>query len=192
MTKLYSGRALLLVASLLSLGRVGFAEEPKPPALSPESQALVPLLDAKDEYVRQTAFLQLEALREPAAAGVIRAHLASKNANTRAFSARALAAVERAQAVPTLLAIMKQDRQPRVRVAALLAVEPLEDPSILPALIARLRDRNAEVRMAAVDVVSRIDHPLAREAILKRWKREHHRDVQRVLQEALKRMGLPA
>lgn len=158
---------------------------------SAEAEALLLLLDAKDLYVQQKAFLQLEALREPATGRAIREHLKSRRAPTRVFSARALAAVERAAAVPTLLDVMKKDRDPRVRLASLLAVEPLQDPVMLPALIDRLRDRNAQVRIAAVDVVSRVDHPLAREAILRRWKRERHRDVQRVLQAALTRMGLP-
>ncbi len=102
---------------------------------------------------------------------------------------RALAAIEGATAVPDLLERLQHDRSPRVRVAAILALEPLQDPTITPALIARLRDRSPEVRMADVDVVSRIDQPTAREAILTRWRREHHHDVRRVLQDAIKRIA---
>ena len=159
--------------------------------LSPEAQALIQQLDAKDVYDRQKAFLRLEALREPATADVIRQYLDSNDPHTRAFSARALAAVQGAKAVPVLLERLKKDRHPDVRLAALLALEPLQehDPTLTPAFIDALRDRKPLVRMAAVDVVSRIDRPEARQALFMRWKRERDRDVRRVLEEAKKRLG---
>lgn len=159
-------------------------------SISPEAQQAMKLLDAGDPYLQQMGFLRLEALREPATAAVIRRYLASKQADTRAFSVRALAAIEGAPAIPALIERLKEDRSPRVRVATILALEPLTDPTVMPALIEKLRDRNAEVRMAAVDVVSRIDQPQAREAIRIRWRRERHHDVRRVLQDAAKRIGL--
>jgi len=160
-------------------------------SLSPEAQDAVPRLDAQDSYTRQHAFLQLEALREPATAPLIRERLSSRDARTRAFSARALAAIQGVTAVPDLLARLKQDRSPEVRVAALLALEPFQDqhPDILPAFLGSLRDRRREVRIAAVDIVSRIDQPEAREAIRTRWRRERDRDVLRVLELAMKRLA---
>lgn len=160
-------------------------------SISPEAQTVITQLDAKDVYVRQKAFLELEALREPATAAVVQRYLDSKDPQTRAFSVRALAAIEGAAAIPTLVDRMRNDRHPHVRLAAILALEPLKDPSVTPAFIERLRDRSPQVRMAAVDVVSHLDDPKAREAIRLRRRREHNRDVQRVLQEAMERVGKP-
>lgn len=158
-------------------------------SLSPQAQEAAKLLDAPDLTTRQLGFLQLEALRDPSTSDLIRQHLQSRDADTRAFSARALAAVEHVKAVPTLLEILKSDRHPRVRVAAVLGVEPLPDPAVLPALIQALRDRHALVRMAAADAVSRSSDPSAHEAIRTRWQRERHRDVRRVLKLAMERIG---
>jgi HEAT repeat protein len=159
--------------------------------ISPEAQPYVKQLDAKDAYVRQEAFLHLEALREPATAPVVRQYLTSKDLETRVFAVRAVAAIEGAKAVPTVLERLHKRERPAVRVAAVLALEPLQkqDPSVAPALIAALRDRSPQVRMAAVDVVSRIKQPEAKAAILTRWRRERHRDVRRVLELAMKRIG---
>lgn len=167
---------------------LGWAQE-EAPTLSPEAARLVKQLDAQDPYTRQLAFLRLEALREPATAPIVRRSLESRDPDTRAFGVRALAAIEGQAAVAVLLERLVRDRHPRVRVSTLLALEPLQDPAILPIFIKKLRDRNREVRMAAVDAVSRVDQPEAREAIRRRWKRERDRDVRRVLEEAMKRMG---
>jgi HEAT repeat protein len=150
-------------------------------------------LDSEDAYTRQLAFLKLEALREPATAPAIAAHLTSRDEDTRAQVLRALAAIQGAAAVPTLLEAFKTDRRPRVRRAALLALEPLReaDPEVLPLFLRALRDRKPQVRMAAVDIVSRIDDPKARDAVRVRYKRERDRDVRRVLAEAIKRVGAP-
>ena len=189
-------RALgVAAASFLLLLLAADAEAaPSPPAsnqqpLSADAQAAVPLLDAEDSYTRQTGFIRLEALREPATVPVVRRYLKSRNMDTRAFSIRALAAIDGVNAIPTLLERLKHDRAPRVRVAAILGLETLEDPRVLPALIERLKDRSADVRMAAVDSVSRFDRPDAKGAILKRARRERDRDVQRVLEQAVKRVN---
>ncbi|MBI3087803.1 MAG: HEAT repeat domain-containing protein [Candidatus Omnitrophica bacterium] len=184
------GLGIVGVVMLVSAGAAaGWAQDAG--SLSPEAQQLVAQLDAQDAYVRQQAFLRLEALREPATADVIRRHLASRNQETRAFSVRALAAVEGAAAVPTLVERLTRERSWNVRLNLVLALEPLADqsPAVMPALIRALRDRKAEVRMAAVDAVSRLDHPDAREAIRLRWRRERHRDVRRVLERAMARLG---
>lgn len=166
------------------------AAEPAPP-LSTEAQALIPQLNSPDEYARRLAFLRLEALREPASAELIRPYLGSRDPDTRAFAVRGLAAVEGVKAAPYLLEQLRRDKQPRVRVAAILALEPLavDDPQIVPALIERLRDRKPDVRMAAVDAVSRFDLAEARQAILTRARREQNRDVQRVLAMAVERIS---
>lgn len=185
-------RRLALVLSLLAaLPWIAGAEEApvgSPPGTSPEASRLITQLDADDPYIRQEAFMELEMLRESATAPVVRRYLDSSNAETRAFSVRALAAIEGVKAVPTLVERLKRDRSPRVRVSALLALEPLQDPTILPVLIDRLRDRDRNVRMAAADAVSRVKQPQAREAIQKRWHRERDRDVRRVLEKALARL----
>ena len=163
--------------------------------LSDEAKAIIATLQAHpdDEYTRQRAFIELEALREPASAAAIRAFLDDRDEDTRAYSVRALAAVEGAAAVPELLKRLQNERSPRVRIACLLGLEPLHAPQATEPLIKHLRDRNKEVRMAAVDVVSRLKEPRVRarahEAILVRWKRERDRDVRRVLEAALKRVG---
>lgn len=178
-----------LFAVLVGATPCGWTQEQR--TISPEAQEAMRLLEAKDTYSRQLGFMRLEALREPATASAVRQHLANRDPDTRAFSARALAAIEGTRAVPTLIELLKRDRSPRVRLAALLALEPIQDPLVTPILIEKLRDRNPEVRMAAVDAVSRIDDPHARGAILTRWRRERHRDVRRVLQEAMDRLGRP-
>jgi len=175
---------------LLTATPASVAQE-QPGSISPEAQDAIRLLEAKDAYIRRTGFMRLEALREPAAALVVRRYLDNRNAETRAFAVRALAAIEGLRAIPVLAERLKQDRSAWVRLAVLLALEPFEDPAVPPLLIERLRDRDPLVRMAAVDAVSRLELPQAREAILTRWRRERHRDVQRVLQEALKRVGTP-
>jgi len=86
---------------------------------------------------------------------------------------------------------LKSDKQPMVRRAILLGLEPLQeaDQRVLPEFIGALKDHNTEVRMAAVDIVSRINDPRARDAIRTRAKRETRRDVRRVLKLALKRIS---
>lgn len=184
---------LLAIAGLCVLGFLvslpaGVAQE-NPSAPSPEATRLLKQLEAKDAYTRQFAFIELEALREPATAPIVRRYLDNRDPDTRAFSIRALAAIEGPASVPTLLDRLTRERNPRVRVAVVLALEPLQDPAILPAFIGKLRDRNREVRMALVDAVSRVDRPEAREAIRRRWRRERDRDVRRVLEEAMKRVA---
>lgn len=176
-----------LCVGVLVGGGVGFAEQPSEP-ISPEAQDAIRRLESADLYLQQMAFMQLEALREPATAAAVRRYLDSPKAETRAFSVRALAAIEGTAAIPVLIERLKQDRSPLVRLAALLALEPLQDPTVMPMLMTMLRDRNPEVRMAAVDVVSRIAQPQAREAIRLRWRREQNRDVRRVLEDAMKRI----
>ena len=165
------------------------------PSTSPSPKAIeaMRLMGSDDPYQQELGFLRLEALREPSTADAVRGYLTSLNPDTRAYSLRALAAIEGAAAVPQLLEALRTEKQPRVRRAALLGLEPLQptNPEILPAFLKALRDRKPEVRMTAVDIVSRIDDPRAREAILLRNKREHERDVQRVLELAMKRLGTP-
>ena len=179
-----TGRLIATLALLATTSAVA-EEHPSP---SPEAQALIKELNTKDPYSRQAAFLRLEALREPATSQAIRSYLTSKDADTRAYSARALAAIDGATAIPLLLDRVQHDRSPQVRAAALLALEPIQDATAIPVLIAALRDRDPDVRMAAVDIVSRIPIPQAREAILAMRRREHNRDVHRVLDDAVKRI----
>ena len=148
-------------------------------------------LQSPDSFIRQRAFLRLEALRDPSSIDAIRSHLNDKDADTRAFSLRALAAVQGASAIPTLLNALQKDPNPTARRAALFGLEPLQehDPTILPAFIQALKDRKPEVRIVAVDVVSRIDKPQAKQALLERKHREHNHDVRRVLTQALVRAG---
>ncbi len=178
--------ALIALMRAPSLKAETVAVEP----LSSEAKAILATLQAArvDDYTRQRAFLELEALREPSSAEAIRSFLNDRDENTRTYSVRALAAVLGIQAVPELLARLQND-SPKVRIACVLALEPLHAPEATEPLIKHLRDRNKEVRMATVDVVSRMDHPQAREAILVRWKRERDRDVRRVLEHAIKRIG---
>jgi HEAT repeat protein len=182
----------LLAGLVLVLGVAPSAgAEPVEP-LSPEIQALLPLLEAPDVSTRQSGFLQLEALRDPASADLVRGYAEHRDPDTRAFGVRALGAISGIAAVPVLVERLRQDRAPKVRLAALLALEPLRDPSAMPALIGALRDRHPHVRMAAVDVVSRMDEPDAKEAIRRRWRRERNRDVRRVLEQANARLDAPA
>jgi HEAT repeat protein len=170
------------------------AEDPPPPAQptapSPKALEAIQLLNSQDLYQREYGFLRLEALREPATIEVITRYLDDRDPDTRAYSLRALAAVEGARSIPTLLSRLKADTQPRVRRAALLGLEPFEqlDPAILTAEINALRDHDSTVRITAVDIVSRVDDPRAKEAILLRNRHEHHRDVRRALALAMKRL----
>ena len=179
--------AILLIGAILS--------GPWPPARaeepSPRAVEAMRLIESDDLYQRELGFLRLEALREPATIDAISRYLAHREPEVRAYSLRALAAVQGPAAAPVLLEALAKEKHPRVRRAALLALEPLEpsDPQILRAFLKALRDRKPEVRMTAVDIVSRIDVPQAKEAILVRNRRERDRDVRRVLALAMKRIG---
>ncbi len=177
----------LLVAVWLTAGAFAAAQSESP---SPKAVEAMQLMASDDPYQCQLGFLRLEALREQATVPTVLSYLSRREPDLRAYSVRALAAIQRAEAVPQLLKVLQTDKQPVVRRAALLALEPFwsTGPDILPAFIKALRDRSTEVRMAAVDIVSRIDHPRAREAILLRARRERRRDVRRVLTLAKKRM----
>jgi HEAT repeat protein len=183
------GWGRLSMVMWLVVGSSAVAQETNAP-VSQEASLLLEDLDAHDLYVRQRAFLRLEALREPATAAMIRQYLAASDVDTRAFSVRALAAIEGPAAIPQLLQSLRADRDPAVRRAALLGLEPLRlhDPSLVQAFIVALRDRKPEVRMTAVDVVSRIDDPAARDAIRRLNKREYSRNVRRALALAMKRL----
>ena len=187
--RLMPSAIVLLLASTFSV----LADSLPTPPPSPKAVEALRELESPDPYQRQKAFLRLEALREPSTAESIRAYLHHKDQDMRAFTIRAVAAIEGPQSVPTLLESLKTERSARVRRAALLGLEPLQQSSadILPAFLKALRDKDTEVRMAAVDIVSRIDDPRAREAILVRAKRERRRDVRRVLVPALRRIGQP-
>lgn len=187
-------RKLLLC---LAVGVSGWMAVPF--AFAAEAQAVTPaartaealqLLKSQDPYQQRLGFLRLEALRDPSTLPEIRPYLDSRDPDLRAYSLRAVAAIDGLKAVPLLLERLKKDGQPRVRRAAVLGLEPLakDDARILPALIDALRDRSTEVRMAAVDVVSRVDDPRAKKAILLRNQWEWRRDVKRVLKLAIKRI----
>ena len=168
------------------------ADEPSVSLAPPSPRAVdaMRLLTSGDPYQRQLGFLRLEALREMSTVATIRTYATSRDPQTRAYSLRAVAAVEGAPAIPWLLEAWKRERDPLVRRAVLLGLEPLQrdEPHLLSVFLKALQDRNLEVSMAAVDIVSRIDDPRAREAIRSRWKRERRRDVRRVLALALKRL----
>lgn len=176
---------------MLSVCQPLAAEEPPAAAPSPRAVEAIQLLDSRDPYQRELGFLRLEALREPATVEVVRPYLTNRDPERRASGARALAAIQGAEAAPALLRQLESEKHPRVRRALLLGLEPFAsaDPAVLPALIESLRDVDTQVRMTAVDIVSRIDDPRAREAILTRYKREGRRDVRRVLEQAMKRIG---
>ncbi len=176
--------------TIATIPRINADEQPLPPPSQQATEA-IRLLTSKDPYQQEKGFLLLEALREPATIPTIKPYLTSRSPDLRAYSVRALAAIEGAAVVPVLLQQLRTDAQPKVRRAALLGLEPLKsnDFAVLPAFIKALRDRDAEVRMTAVDIVSRIDDPRAREAILMRYKKERNRDVRRVLEAALKRVA---
>ena len=179
------------VITLFALGGRVSSEDHPLGTPSPKAVDAMKLLTSGDPYQRQLGFLRLEALREPSTVGTIQPYTESRDPEMRASSLRAMAAIDGARAIPLLLQALRTDRHPRVRRAALLGLEPLQqsDPEILPAFLKALRDRNTEVRMTAVDVVSRIKDPRAREAIRTRYRREHRRDVRRVLELAKKRLG---
>lgn len=168
-------------------------EEPQAPSAAPSPKAVeaMQLLQSSDTYQQQLGFLRLEALRELSTVPAIQQYVTSKNPDTRAYSLRALAAIQTVAAVPLLLETLRREKDTRVRRAALLGLEPLvkTDPAILPVLIQALRDRRVEIRIAAIDIVSRIDDPRARQAILVRNQRERQRGVRRVLVMAMNRMA---
>ena len=189
-----SERSAWMVAAIM----VGIAAAPAPRAGAAEAgptdtraKEALALLESNDPYQREVGFLRLEALRDPSTVEAVRRYLDSQDPERRAEAVRALAAIEGGRAVPQLLETLRRDKQPLVRRAALLGLEPLAraNPEILPAFIAALRDRKPDVRMTAVDIVSRIDDPRAREAILLRNKRERDRNVRRVLSLAMPRLN---
>lgn len=186
-------RSRALAIGLILLGAVqGLGAEERPVVLPADrlAQALGQV-ESSDPYQRQLGFLRLEALRDPSSIEAITRYVDSRDPDMRAYSLRALAAIEGPKAVPMLLERLKSEKHPRVRRTLLLGLEPLQpaDPAILPALLGALLDRDTEVRMTAVDIVSRIDDPRAKHAILERNRREGRRDVRRVLGLAMKRIG---
>ena len=182
----------IFTAFLLMASKVA-ADDGASTAPSEEALAAIELLESRDSYERQKGFMLLEALREPATVPTITPYMESHDTELRAFSIRALAAIQGVEAVPRLLEALHRDKNPRVRRAILLALEPLQGQhtEILPAFIKALRDRKTDVRMTAVDIVSRIDDPRAKDAIRERYRRERRRDVKRVLETAIKRVGAP-
>jgi HEAT repeat protein len=166
-------------------------EESAREAVAAKTAEALQQLASEDPYQQQMGFLRLEALRDPATLATIRRYLADDNPDLRAYSLRAVAAIQGLAAVPELLDRLQRDRHPMVRRAALLGLEPLmeQDARVLPACIAALRDRHPEVRMTAADVVSRVEDVRARDAIRERWKQERQRDVRRVLNMARTRMA---
>jgi len=182
---------LWLCTLLLGTGPAAGEEPSPPPTVADRVADALRLIESEDPYQRQLGFLRLEALREPSSAEAIRKHLESRDPDLRAYTLRALAAIEGPAAIPQLVRSLRTDRHSTVRRAALLGLEPLRphDPDLLPAFIKALRDRHPEVRITALDIVSRIDHPQAREAILVRNKRERDRNVRRALSLAMERLG---
>lgn len=192
MTTSMSRKGVVLFASVcILLGTPGRAHgDTSSTTPSPRALEAIRLIESSDPYEQQLGFLRLEALREPSTVDVLQPYVTHPQAQRRAASLRALAAIQGSAAVPLLLQHLKTDRDPAVRRAILLGVEPFakEHPDILPALLKALRDRHTEVRMTAVDIVSRIDDPRARDAIRLRYKQEWRRDVRRVLALAITRL----
>ncbi len=178
----------VLCAALAWLGAGMAAAE-----LSPAALEALELIKSDDDYEQQLGFLRLEALRERESAEAIRGYAASRDPVLRAWTLRALAAIQGVEAAPDLLARLKTERQAGVRRAIILGLEPYAaaDSQILTVLIDALRDPHVEVRMAAVDIVSRLDAPQAKEAVRERYRRERNRDVRRVLDTAIDRVGRP-
>ena len=182
---------LLWVSLTVVLGVPSARGEDRSSAAPADREAeAIRLIESTDAYQRQLGFLRLEAFRDPATLDVVKRHLADRDPDMRSYSLRALAAIGGPASAPTLLEALRHDKHPTVRRAALLGLEPLQqsNPDILPAFIAALRDKSTEVRITAVDIVSRVDHPRAKEAILKRNKREYNRNVRRALSLAMKRL----
>lgn len=181
-------RAGALLWVVLFAAGLAAAEEAKPSAAAAEA---LRLLESEDLYQRQTGFLRLEALREPATLPAIRGYLSHRDPEVRAYSLRAIAAIGGVASIPTLLEALRSDKHERVRRSAILGLEPfaVSDPAVLPAFLSALKDRSPQVRMSAVDVVSRINDPRAREAIRQRRRRERNGDVRRVLKAAVARSG---
>ena len=173
--------------------RVLAADAQLVPPPSERALELMRQLDTTDPYQQEMTFLRLEALRETASSSHIRKYLTERNPDKRAWALRALASIEGVAAVPLLIRSVQNDREPRVRIAALLGLEPLQpsDPSILPVFLKALKDKHPYVRMAVVDIVSRIDDPRAREAVLTRQQRERNGDVRRVVALAVARVQSP-
>lgn len=178
------------VAALLQLP-AAYADQKAAAALSPKAVEALELVSSDDSYKQELGFLRLEALREPASVPLILPYISNKDADLRAESIRALAAIQGVESVPKLLDRIQHDNNSRVRRAAMLGAEPFvgSDPRILPVMIAMLTDHDKTVSMAAVDIVSRSPDPSARAAIQFRYKREGRHDVRRVLDLAMKRMA---
>ena len=183
-------RGLAAAAALALTLRPLAAHGDEPASADRRAKDAIALLESDDPYQRQVGFLRLEALRDPATVPALSPSLTSKNPERRAQAARALAAIQGAPAVPQLLELLRREREPEVRRAILLGLEPLApaSPELLPVFVAALKDRKPIVRMTAVDIVSRIDDDRARAAIRERHRRERDRNVRRVLDLAIKRL----
>ena len=184
-------RSAALVVLAAGWCLTGLQAAPETDQPSPEAVRALDLIQSHDPYQQQLGFFRLEALRERAVLPKITPYLTDRDPDRRAYTLRALVAIEGSEAIPLLLERLKQDRASQVRRAALLGLEPFQtlDERILAADINALRDRSPEVRIVAVDLVSRINNPRARQAILLRKRWELNRDVRRAITLAVKRLA---
>jgi HEAT repeat protein len=158
-------------------------------AISKEAQDAIALLDSKDQMQSRLGFMRLEALREPATAETIKKYLSSQDEYVRASALRALSAVEGLKSTEVLSSCLTSDKSEHVRLHAALALEPLKDPKAYDALIKGMEDKSAEVRMASVEAFSRINEPGVIDALFVRQKQETNKEVQKVIDNAIKRIG---
>ena len=169
----------------------GSAEAPPPPDLDPAAQDALRLIASSDAYQQELGFLRLEALRDPGTLPAILPYTDNPDAQMRAWSLRAVAAIQGEQAIPMLTQHFKTDRSADVRREILLGLEPYAKThqELLELFLGALTDRQPQVRMTAADIVSRIDDPAADKAIRDRRRREHRKDVRRVLDMAIQRIN---
>jgi putative membrane-bound dehydrogenase-like protein len=83
--------------------------------------------------------------------------LKNKELPVRLSAAKAVSKLHIQQAAPALLAVLKADREPAMRVAALQALVNLKDPSVEQAIRLALSDKEKDVRVAGLDLLEQLN-----------------------------------
>lgn len=116
------------------------------------------VLDRVDGYPRG-AVTRDTAIARAAIAPIIAPLLASGTPPVRVAAAQAAGRLRVAEAAPALLAALKADAAPEVRIAALGAIRLIGGPSTEEAVRTALADRDQTVRMSALGLITELNLP---------------------------------
>jgi len=188
---------LLLPVTFDDQHRFAYALQPETPAERvafeppPDVQELmVRLRGAADPAHRCEACVLMMRHRVTAGVEALQAAAHDPNADVRASALQALRVLAGGEAVPGLIAALREDPDPSVRWQAAAELEALRAPEASSALQATLLDRDALVRAAAVDALGAVGDRAAVLAVVGRL-RDGDVVVRRSAARVLGRLGDP-